>query len=71
MKAKPIQLLIPMSGQGNRYRQAGYQEPKPLIPVNGVPMISRLLENFPQSWPSVFVMAENHKNTELPPLLAK
>ncbi|MFM8315958.1 MAG: NTP transferase domain-containing protein, partial [Deltaproteobacteria bacterium] len=68
---KNIQLLIPMSGQGNRYRDAGYKEPKPLIPVNGVPMITRLLENFPDSWPTVFVMAENHKNTELPSVLTK
>ena len=60
-----------MSGQGNRYRDAGYTEPKPLIPVNGKPMIVRLLENFPESWDSVFVMAENHKNTELPSVLTK
>ena len=69
--AKNIQLLIPMSGQGNRYREAGYSEPKPLIPVNGTPMISRLLENFPEGWPTVFVMAENHRDTELPAVLSK
>jgi len=68
--AKKIQLLIPMSGQGNRYRAAGYSEPKPLIPVNGVPMISRLLKNFPEHWPTVFVMAENHRDTELPAVLS-
>lgn len=68
---KKIQLLIPMSGQGTRYQAAGYKEPKPLIPVNGKPMISRLLENFPQSWPSFFVMAENHRNSELPTVLFK
>jgi len=66
-----IQLLIPMSGQGRRYRDAGYKEPKPLIPVNGIPMISRLLENFPESWPTAFVMADNHRDTELPALLFK
>jgi NDP-sugar pyrophosphorylase family protein len=68
---KKIQLLIPMSGQGTRYQAAGYQEPKPLIPVNGTPMITRLLENFPESWPTFFVMAENHKNTELPAVLSR
>jgi len=68
---KKIQLLIPMSGQGTRYQAAGYQEPKPLIPINGTPMIKRLLENFPESWPAFFVMAENHKNTELPAVLSK
>lgn len=68
---KRIQLLIPMSGQGNRYQLAGYSQPKPLIPVNGVAMISRLLENFPEAWPTTFVLAENHKNTELPTTLTK
>lgn len=68
---KPIQLLIPMSGQGTRYRKAGYTEPKPLIPVNGRPMISRLLDNFPLQWPTHFVLAENHRNTELPVVLKK
>ncbi len=68
MKNK-IHLLIPMSGQGNRYREAGYTEPKPLIPVNGVPMIERLLANFPLHWPTHFVMADNHKETKLPEVL--
>ncbi len=61
-----IHLLIPMSGQGTRYREAGYTEPKPLIPVNGRPMISRLLRSFPESWPTHFVMADNHQETKLP-----
>ena len=63
--SKPIHLLIPMSGQGRRYRAAGYTEPKPLIPVNGVPMIERLLSNFPAHWPTTFVLAENHRETQL------
>lgn len=68
---KSIQLLIPMSGQGTRYQKAGYKDPKPLIPVNGTPMIERLLQVFPTHWTSTFVMAENHKNTGLPNLLKK
>lgn len=60
-----------MSGQGHRYQSAGYSQPKPLIPVNGVAMISRLLENFPERWPATFVLAENHRNTELPTVLSK
>jgi NDP-sugar pyrophosphorylase family protein len=66
-----IHLLIPMSGQGTRYQKAGYSEPKPLIPVNGTPMIERLLESFPLGWPCVFVMNSDHKNTKLPELLKK
>lgn len=64
-------LVIPMSGQGIRYQKAGYQEPKPLIPINGKPMIEKLLESFPESWACTFVMAENHRNSPLPGFLKK
>ncbi len=64
-----IQLLIPMSGQGTRYKKAGYDQPKPLIPVSGRPIIERLLEKFPSEWPVTFVLAENHRETELPKVL--
>lgn len=29
---------MPMAGTGSRFAEAGYQLPKPLIPVNGIPM---------------------------------
>lgn len=64
-----LQVLIPMSGQGTRYQKAGYNQPKPMIPVNGRPMIERLLEKIPSEWPCVFVLAENHKSTGLKELL--
>ncbi len=66
-----MQLVIPMSGQGTRYKKAGHTQPKPLIPVNGRPMIERLLEKFPTEWPCTFVLAENHLESELPALLKK
>jgi NDP-sugar pyrophosphorylase family protein len=69
VKTSPIHLLIPMSGQGTRYRAAGYEQPKPLIPVSGEPMIARLMAVFPEAWPAHFVMAENHRETDLPAAL--
>jgi len=39
-------LIIPMAGDGQRFKDAGYGLPKPFIDVNGVPMIVRVLENF-------------------------
>lgn len=68
---KPIHLLMPMSGQGTRFRAAGYDAPKPLIEVNGTPMVERLLSSFPEHWPSFFVMAQNHAETGLPKLLQR
>lgn len=71
MNQRPIHLLVPMSGQGTRYQNVGYREPKPLIPVSGAPMIARLLEVFPAHWRSHFVMAENHRDTALPAKLSE
>jgi NDP-sugar pyrophosphorylase family protein len=66
-----MQVLIPMAGHGSRFHQAGYTLPKPLIPVNQIPMIERLLKKFPQEWPCTFVIAEDHEDSELPVLLKK
>ncbi len=66
-----MQLIIPMSGQGTRYIKAGYNQPKPLIEVNGVAMIERLLSVFPKDWRAVFILAENHATTGLVELLKK
>lgn len=55
-----------MSGQGVRFQQAGYQLPKPLISISGRPMISRVLESFPNKWPTHFVIADNHLPSDLP-----
>lgn len=59
-----IQVLIPMSGQGLRYKKAGYDQLKPFIPVNGTMMIERLVEKIPLDWPITFVMAENHRELD-------
>lgn len=33
-----MKLIMPMAGDGSRFAEAGYQKPKPLIDVNGLPM---------------------------------
>jgi|TARA_R100000479_G_scaffold117786_2_gene60127 dTDP-glucose pyrophosphorylase len=38
-------VLIPMAGAGSRFEKAGYTFPKPLIEVNGKPMIQTVVEN--------------------------
>lgn len=43
---KPLQILIPMGGLGQRFRDAGYTTPKPLIPVEGKPMFLHALDSF-------------------------
>jgi NDP-sugar pyrophosphorylase family protein len=43
MTDAPWQALVPMGGSGQRFRDAGYDLPKPLIDVDGRPMIAHVL----------------------------
>lgn len=40
-----LQIIVPMAGAGSRFAVAGYKDPKPLIPVHGVPMIKVVIDN--------------------------
>ena len=40
-----LNIVIPMAGRGQRFVEAGYQLPKPMIPIHGVPMIRLVIEN--------------------------
>ena len=44
-----IQVVIPMAGEGSRFRVAGYTVPKPFIDVFGKPMIQWVIENMKSS----------------------
>jgi dTDP-glucose pyrophosphorylase len=50
-----LNIVIPMAGAGSRFAKAGYTDPKPLIPVDGVPMIRLVIENVRPSQPHRFV----------------
>ncbi|MSR80724.1 MAG: hypothetical protein EXS11_08360 [Gemmataceae bacterium] len=51
-----LQILMPMVGAGTRFKQEGYQLPKPLVPVAGVPMVQRALDSYPSGAKWVCVM---------------
>ena len=40
-----MNVVIPMAGRGSRFEEAGYTSPKPLISVNGEPMITKALSS--------------------------
>ena len=42
-----MQIVIPMSGLGRRFVEAGYTDIKPFIPVDGKPMVQHVIELFP------------------------
>lgn len=59
-KSEKMNVLIPMAGAGSRFAQVGYSFPKPLIEVNGKPMIQVVLENLNIEANYTFVVRKEH-----------
>ncbi len=47
----PVQIVIPMAGRGQRFRDAGYTTPKPLIELDGASLIEIVIANVTPSRP--------------------
>lgn len=50
-----LNVVIPMAGRGSRFADVGYEIPKPLLPVHGVPMIEVVVRNLSPREPARFV----------------
>lgn len=59
-KSDKMNVLIPMAGAGSRFAQAGYTFPKPLIEVDGKPMIQVVVDNLNIEAHYVFIVQEEH-----------
>ena len=55
-----FQIIIPMSGFGERFRRKGYDIPKPLIPVEGRPIIAHVLDMFPGEKNFILICNREH-----------
>ncbi len=55
-----MQIVIPMSGFGERFRRAGYTVPKPLIEIDGKPIIAHVLDLFPGEKDVLFICNQEH-----------
>ena len=53
-------LILPMAGAGSRFSQNGYTVPKPLIDVNGLPMIIQAVNCLPMTSQQVFICQKEH-----------
>lgn len=53
-------ILIPMAGLGSRFADAGYAKPKPLIDVNGVPMIKAVVDSLGIDGHYIFIVQKKH-----------
>lgn len=49
-----------MSGFGERFRRAGYSVPKPLIEIDGKPIIAHVIDLFPGEKDFIFICNEDH-----------
>ena len=55
-----VQIIIPMSGFGERFRRSGYPLPKPLIEVAGKPIIEYVADMFPGEHDILFICNADH-----------
>lgn len=58
-----MHIIIPMSGVGQRFIDAGYQDPKPLIEIDGKPIIQHVVELFPGENKFTFICNQTHLDT--------
>jgi dTDP-glucose pyrophosphorylase len=58
---KKLNVLVPMAGAGSRFELAGYTFPKPLIDVNGEPMIKIVSENLNLDSNFIYIVQKSHR----------
>lgn len=55
-----LQIVLPMAGQGQRFADAGYALPKPLLPIGGVPMVVRAILDLPPAARVILLVRTEH-----------
>lgn len=58
-----LRVVIPMAGEGKSFQTAGYVFPKPLIDINGKPMIQWVVENINVDGKFIFIVQKKHLET--------
>jgi NDP-sugar pyrophosphorylase family protein len=66
-----MNVLIPMAGLGKRFQMKGFSLPKPLIDINGTPMIAKVLDSLELSQAQfLFVIAKNEYSDHIKSLIS-
>jgi HAD superfamily hydrolase (TIGR01509 family) len=60
-KDEKLNVVIPMAGAGSRFEIAGYTFPKPLIDVNGKPMIQVVVESMNIDATFIYIVQKKHR----------
>jgi dTDP-glucose pyrophosphorylase len=55
-----MKIVVPMAGAGSRFETAGYTFPKPLIEVQGEPMIAKVVKNLNLQGQYIFLVQKTH-----------
>ena len=55
-----MQIIIPMAGTGQRFLDAGHSSSKPLIEVDGKPIIEHVIDLFPNESNFIFICNKEH-----------
>jgi len=55
-------LILPMAGSGSRFFSQGYKEPKPLLQIEGLPMIIQAVNCLPPTSNKIFICQNEHLN---------
>ena len=53
-------LILPMAGAGSRFSKEGYETPKPLLDIEGLPMIIQAVECLPKTSKKIFIGQKEH-----------
>ena len=59
-----LNIVIPMAGLGSRFAVAGYSDPKPLIPIHGIPMIRWVIANLSAQTELKFIFIAQKSHVE-------
>jgi len=55
-------LILPMAGAGSRFYNVGYKDPKPLLDVEGLPMVIKAVDCLPECNNKIFICQNEHLN---------
>lgn len=53
-------LILPMAGAGSRFSKEGFTTPKPLLDVEGLPMVIQSVEQLPKTSNKIFIGQNTH-----------
>ncbi len=57
-----MKIIVPISGFGERFCRAGYKVPKPLVEIDGKPIVAHVVDMFAGKSDFIFICNQEHLN---------